>query len=352
MRDAIVLVVDDDQLNRIVLSKLLEHEGYQAHAVCDGAAALEALEGGRFDAILLDIMMPGIDGIAVLQTIKTSSQFWRMPVIMISAVEETASIVRCLELGAEDYVLKPFDPVLLRARINACLARRRFQDIEGEYHKLVEEQAIELDRLYRLGRFFPATVAKRALAGQPDVLTAPHRAEVAVMSCALDGFGALAEVLEPAEALRELAPFHALVRDLVGSFEATVNFSDAHSVSVFFNDPLPCDRPGLQALRMASRFTEEAASLVADWSNRFGPHVDYGAAVASGVAVIGPVGLEPAVDYAAVGPVVDRAGRLCRGSIGHHQVVCDQASLDEAGEGVESYEVAPAEGFRVVMSGS
>lgn len=341
-------MVDDDQLNRIVLSKLLEHEGYQAHAVCDGAAALEALEGARFDAILLDIMMPGIDGIAVLQTIKTSSQFWRMPVIMISAVEETASIVRCLELGAEDYVLKPFDPVLLRARINACLARRRFQDIEGEYHKLVEEQAIELDRLYRLGRFFPATVAKRALAGQPDVLTSPHRRHVAVMTCALDRFGALAEGLEPAEALRELSPFHALVRDLVGSFEATVNFSDAHSVSVFFNDPLPCADPEIQALRMASRYVEEAASLSADWHNRFGPRVGFGAGVSSGVAVIGPVGLEPAVNYAAVGAVVDRAGRLCRSSIEYGEVVCDQVSLDEADGLVEA--VPLPEGFRVVVS--
>ena len=142
-----VLVVDDDQMNRLTLAGLLESEGYHARTVEDGYQALDALEHERFDAVLLDILMPGMDGLEVLQTMKADSRLWRIPVVVISAVEETSSIVRCLELGAEDFVSKPFDPVVLRARINAALARRSFGVLEAEYHKMLEGQAAEIEGL-------------------------------------------------------------------------------------------------------------------------------------------------------------------------------------------------------------
>ena len=142
-----VLVVDDDEMNRLTLAGLLETAGYQTRIAEDGYQALEALEDHSFDAILLDILMPGIDGLEVLRQVKGDSRMWRTPVIVISAVDETSSIVRCLELGAEDFVSKPFDPVVLRARINAVLARRRFGSLEAEYHKIVEAQGAEIAAL-------------------------------------------------------------------------------------------------------------------------------------------------------------------------------------------------------------
>ncbi len=144
-----VLVVDDDSLNRVVLSKLLEHDGYQVRTAVDGLEALAALDDETFDALLLDIVMPKIDGLEVLRRVKADPRWWHIPVIVISAVDDTESIVACLELGADDYVQKPFDPVLLRARLNACLARHRFHVLEVEYHKMIEEQADELDALKR-----------------------------------------------------------------------------------------------------------------------------------------------------------------------------------------------------------
>ena len=144
-----VLVVDDDRLNRVMLTKLLEKDAYTVRVAANGQEALDALAEEAFDLVLLDIVMPEVDGIEVLQIMKRSSRWWNTPVIMISAVDETESIVRCIELGAEDYVQKPFDPVLLRARVNASLARKRFHDLEVEYHNIVKEQRAELAELNR-----------------------------------------------------------------------------------------------------------------------------------------------------------------------------------------------------------
>lgn len=139
-----VLVVDDDRMNRVALTRLLEGAGYQVRAVGDGHQALAVLDEDPVDAVLLDLLMPGLDGVGVLERMKGHSRLWRTPVLVISAVEDTASVVQCLELGAEDYVSKPFDPAVLRARLNAALARRRFGDLESEYHKIVESQADEI----------------------------------------------------------------------------------------------------------------------------------------------------------------------------------------------------------------
>lgn len=145
---ATVLVVDDDdQLNRVALTRLLQAAGFGVRAVPGGRQALEALDEGPVDAVLLDLLMPDVDGMSVLAAMKSDSRLWRIPVVVISAVEDSESIVGCLELGAEDYVTKPFDPTVLRARVNAALARRRFGALESEYHRIVEEQGVELAEL-------------------------------------------------------------------------------------------------------------------------------------------------------------------------------------------------------------
>jgi two-component system, cell cycle response regulator len=137
-RPGFVLVVDDDSVNRLILSRALEREGHHVRAVANGLEALEALHDGLFDCVLLDVLMPQMDGYQVLAHIRSDPKLRRTPVIMISALEDIQSIVRCIELGAEDYLPKPFDPALLRARINAGLARKRLDDLEREYLEQVE----------------------------------------------------------------------------------------------------------------------------------------------------------------------------------------------------------------------
>ena len=144
-----VLVVDDDENNRDMLSRQIRREGYQVQAAASGRDALRLLETERVDLILLDVMMPDMDGYAVLQRIRVDSPRLHIPVIMISALDDMEGVVRCIELGAEDYLLKPFDPVLLRARMSACLEKKRLRD-EIDRHVQRMEHELELARSVQL----------------------------------------------------------------------------------------------------------------------------------------------------------------------------------------------------------
>ena len=130
---ATVLVVDDNAMNRLILSRQLAQAGLRVVVAEDGRRALELVRSERFDLVLLDILMPEVDGYTVLTEMKGDPDLRRLPVIVVSALDEIDSVVRCIEAGAEDYLTKPFDPVLLRARINAGLAKKRLDDLQREY---------------------------------------------------------------------------------------------------------------------------------------------------------------------------------------------------------------------------
>src|SRR5947207_14897020 len=128
-----LLVVDDNSMNRIMLSRYITKLGYRSSLAENGRQALEKLQAEQFDLVLLDVQMPEMDGYQVLEQLKADPRLRDIPVIMISAVEELESVVRCIELGAQDYLPKPFNPVLLRARLTACLERKRLRDQEVDY---------------------------------------------------------------------------------------------------------------------------------------------------------------------------------------------------------------------------
>jgi sigma-B regulation protein RsbU (phosphoserine phosphatase) len=155
-RQAHLLVVDDNELNRDMLSRRLRKEGHRVDVAEDGKRALEMVRGEGFDLVLLDIMMPEMDGFQVLEALKGDSALNRIPVVMISASEETASVVRCIELGAEDYLPKPFNPVILKARVDASLDKKRLRDRETLYARSMERE-LEIGRKIQAS-FFPSTI--------------------------------------------------------------------------------------------------------------------------------------------------------------------------------------------------
>ena len=143
-----VLVVDDDRVNRMLLTRSLEREGHRVRCAENGAEALELLHDDPCDVVLLDIVMPELDGVSVLEHVKGDPALQEVPVIMISGVDDTDSVVRCIEIGADDYLPKPFDPVLLHARISAGLTKKRLHELErerlrGVFARFVPEHVVD-----------------------------------------------------------------------------------------------------------------------------------------------------------------------------------------------------------------
>ena len=225
--DAALLVVDDNENNRYMLTRRLQREGYQNLATAnDGRQALEMLRSRSFDLVLLDITMPEMNGYQVLEQMKADAQLRDIPVIMISAIEETESVVRCIELGADDYLPKPFDPTLLRARVRAILEKKSLRD-EVRTHagqveewnrnleRRVQEQLAQLDRLGKLKGFFSPQVVESILDTGGEDLLKTHRREVVVAFLDMRGFTTFTDESEPEEVMAVLTDYHRVMGPLI-----------------------------------------------------------------------------------------------------------------------------------------
>ena len=208
--DARILVADDDPLNREMLSLALAKEGCEVTAVEDGMRAVRLLraDASTFDLLLLDVMMPLMDGYDVLRYVKSEPELARLPVIIISALDDISSVVKCLELGADDYVTKPFDPVLLHARINSSLTRKRHADTERLYMQLLEQEEKRADRL--LLNILPMHIADRLKAGETHI--ADQVNDASVIFADLVGFTTYAAQRSPDEVV-------SLLNDIMSSFD-------------------------------------------------------------------------------------------------------------------------------------
>jgi class 3 adenylate cyclase len=317
-----LLVVDDIDDNRFALTRRLAREGYTNLATAsDGVAALQLLSSKPFDLVLLDIMMPNMNGYEVLEKMKGSDELRHIPVIMISAVDEFDSVVRCIELGAEDYLPKPFNPTLLRARVGASLQRKRLHDqVRAQASELaawnrtleerVQQQLAEIERVSRLKRFLSPQVANLILTSGDDSVLASHRRAITVLFCDLRGFTAFSETADPEEVMSVLAEYHAVLGSLIHKYEGTVERFAGDAIMVLFNDPLPCPDPSRRAVEMAIEMRDQVGAVAAKWRKR-GHELGFGIGIAHGYATLGRIGFEGRFDYGAVGPVVNLAARLC-----------------------------------------
>jgi class 3 adenylate cyclase len=320
----VILVVDDDQGNRDLLARRLTREGFSVHTAPDGQAALEILardSSPAIDLVLLDVMMPGIDGYEVLRRLKGDAALHELPVLMISALDEVDSVVRCIELGAEDYLPKPFDPVLLRARIGACLVKKRLHDQQAhharelaEWNRTLEqrvaEQVEQVERLGRLKRFFSPQLAELIVTGGAANPLKTHRVEVTVAFLDLRGFTAFAETAEPEEVMGVLREFHAEMGRLILEHEGTLERFTGDGMMIFFNDPVPVPDAPERAIRMAVAMRDRVQQLAIGWRKR-GYDLGLKIGIAQGYATIGAIGFEGRWDYGAIGTVTNLAARLC-----------------------------------------
>jgi adenylate cyclase len=193
----IVLVVDDDSLNRMLLTTNLKQQGYQVLSAGDGKQALDLLRAQPFDVVLLDLLMPEMDGYQVLERMKQDPILRHLPVIVISALDEMESVIRCIEMGATDYLPKPFDPVLLRARLDASLANKHLHDMEQAHLKAIQAERERADRL--LLNILPAPSAEQLKQGREKI--AESFVDVTVLFADVVDFTPWAARRDPGEVL-------------------------------------------------------------------------------------------------------------------------------------------------------
>jgi class 3 adenylate cyclase/CheY-like chemotaxis protein len=315
-----ILVVDDTPANVRLLEAVLGPRGYEMLTAGSGPEALEAVTTKRPDLVLLDIVMPGMDGYEVCRRLRATSAGAVLPVVMITASGNEQKL-RALEAGADDFIAKPFDQAELLARVHSLLRVKEYHDlIETQAAELaewnrtlearVDEQVAELQRLARLRRYLSPQIAELVLSEPDETILESHRREVAVLFCDLRGFTAFSEEAEPEDVMALLAEFHETVGPLISSSDATVGPLAGDGLMVFFNDPVPCPDPPERAVRLAVAMRERMAVVTERWKG-LAHNLGFAVGIALGYATLGEVGFEGRYDYAAIGTVTNLAARLC-----------------------------------------
>ena len=324
----LVLIADDNAMNLDILQARLTAHGYEILTAADGLAALSLAREKHPDLILLDVMMPGLDGLEVSRRLKGDPSLPFMPLIMVTARADSRDVVSGLEAGADEYLTKPVDQAALVARVKSMLRIKALHDtvqeqaarLESQTAELagfnrtleqrVQEQVTELGRLGRLKRFFSPQLAELIVAGGADDPLKTHRREVIVVFLDLRGFTAFAETAEPEELMAVLREYHAEMGKLILEHEGTLERFTGDGMMIFFNDPVPVPNPAERALRMAVAMRERVSDLSAGWRKR-GYDLALGVGIAQGYATIGAIGFEGRWDYGAIGTVTNLAARLC-----------------------------------------
>jgi len=351
-----ILIVDDIEANRDIIETRLRSHGYELIQAADGEEALVATKRYQPDLILLDVMMPKLDGIEVTRRLKGDPSFPFTPIVLVTAKGDPKDVVAGLDAGADEYLTKPIDQAALVARVKSMLRIKQLHDqVQIQANELtawnrtleqrVAEQLREIERMSRLKRFLSPQVAELVLSAGDERVLDSHRRDITVLFCDLRGFTAFAETAEPEEVVGMLKEYHACLGALIHKFEGTLDRFAGDGVMVLFNDPLPCPDPSVRAVRMAVDMRSGVADLARRW-RKVGHELGFGIGIAHGYATLGRVGFEGRLDYSAIGSVVNLAARLC-GEARNGQILVDgkvYAAIEDLAE-IEALGEVALKGF-------
>ena len=321
-----LLVVDDNKVNRLLLGRSLEQLGHRVESAENGRIALEMLRARPFDLMLLDMEMPELDGFGVLEQMVADGALRDLPVIVTSALEDLASVVRCIELGAEDYLHKPVNPVLLKARVGSSLEKKRLRD-----------QQKELVR-----RFATSEVAQDLQ--QSGFALGGRRVACSVMFSDIRGFTSLVESQSPEETIELLNAYYALMFEAISAQGGVVNQMIGDGLMAIFGAPLPLPDAPLAAVRAALDMQEMVALFNQEREALGKAPIRIGVGIASGDVVAGYTGTQQRATYTCIGDTVNLAARL----EAHTKVVGRGILMDEATQAALGGAV-PTEGLGGVL---
>ena len=310
-----LLVVDDNKVNRLLLARSLETQGHHVQLAENGRVALEMLRAGSFDLMLLDIEMPEMDGFEVLEVLKSDSALSDVGVIVTSAVEGLDSVVRCIELGAEDYLSKPVNPVLLKARISSGLAKKQLRD---------QQRAM-------VRRFATPEVADDMQ--QSGFALGGRHVRATVMFSDIRGFTSLAEAQTPAATIELLNDYYALMFDAISSHGGVVNQMVGDGLMAIFGAPQALADHSAAAVRAALEMIEMVTMLSAERVAADLREICIGIGIATGEMVAGYAGTQHRATYTCIGDTVNRAARLeAHTKVAQRCILIDGAARDELGD--------------------
>ena len=337
-----ILIVDDEPFNLDLLEQELTDQGYVIERANDGAEALEKVPSFLPDLILLDYMMPKMNGIEVVKQLKQDERYKGIPVILLTAKASQEDKVKGLDAGADDYVVKPFDSFELLARVRSMMRIKQMQDSLEEWNRgltdKVTQQVGQIERMGRLKRYLSPQIAETILKSEDENLFKSHRREITVVFLDLRGFTAFSDSAEPEEIMELLRTYHAEMGKLIFEFQGTLERFAGDGIMVFFNDPIPCENHTEKAARMALEMHARVKGLRTGWLKK-GYDLDLGIGLAAGYATLGNIGFEGRMDYGAVGNVTNLASRLCDEAKGG-QILTNQKTFSKI---EELFEAEPLE---------
>ncbi|MEW5964049.1 MAG: response regulator [Pseudomonadota bacterium] len=340
-----ILIADDNPDNLNILRARLAAHGYEVVTAMNGEEALALVKQRQPDLILLDYMMPVMDGIEVCRRIKGDPGVPFTPIIMVTAKAGTESVIAALDAGADEYLSKPIDQGALVARVKSMLRIKALTDTvqqqgaelarwNAALEQRVEAQLQQLERLSQLKRFFSPQLAEAIVTGASGNPLASHRREIVVVFLDLRGFTRFAETSEPEEVMQVLRGYHCEMGRLILEHEGTLERFTGDGMMIFFNDPVVVPNPAERAVRMAIAMRDRVAHLAIGWRKR-GLDLALGIGIAQGYATIGAIGFEGRLDYAAIGTVTNLAARLC-GEAKGGEILTNSRTLSEVEQLVEA----------------
>lgn len=356
-----ILVVDDQRANAEIAAELLRVRGYEVDIAPSGEAALERIRSAPPDLLIMDIIMPGLDGYEVCRALRADTSTALLPIVLVTSLDPQAERVRGIEAGADDFLSKPVNWPELFARVRALLRVKSLQDeVRRQSEQLrewnarledrVREQVSAIERLGRMKRFFSPPVAEAIVAGGEEMLQ-PHRREITAVFLDLRGFTAFTDRADPAEVMDLLQAYHVAMGRIVDAHQGTLEHFAGDGVMIFFNDPVPIERPAEQAVRMALELQHAFAPISEAWRRR-GHTVGLGVGIAQGETTMGVIGFESRWEYAAIGNVPNLAARLC-GEARAGEVIVDAPTQLAVGHLAEAEPVGPLtlRGFQQPVQG-
>lgn len=319
-----LLVVDDNKVNRILLSRGLEGHGHKVETAENGRQALEKLRANPFDLVLLDIEMPEMDGYQVLETCLQDPDLRDIPIIMTSSLDEIDSVVKCVELGAEDYLNKPVNPILLRARVNASLEKKRLRD---EQRKLLHTFATKevADELLKTGF---------SLGGK--------HVEASILFADIRSYTTYAEKEDPGEIIELLNDYFALMFDAIVAYHGTVNQMAGDGFMAMFGAPIHRSDHCEQAVHAALEMMELVDGFNVEQAARNKVQIKIGIGIASGRVIAGYTGTQHRATYTCVGDTVNLASRIQNHTKeAQHPILIDQYTKEGLPAAIETEALGP-----------